>query len=142
MKIENTIVIAAPRSVVWNVTIDVEGWPQLSPTFTSVKRLNDGPFDVGSSALIKQPGLPAAKWVVTSLAQGEGFTWEGRVRGIHLIATHELTTHQRGTQNVLRVEMRGLVALLVWPLICHPARRSLERENACLKAKCESSGSA
>jgi uncharacterized membrane protein len=137
IKLKNTIIIAAPRSVVWDVTVDVEGWPQWAPTFSSVKRLDKGPFDVGSSALIKQPGLPPAKWVVSSLTPGERFTWESRVRGIHMIATHELTTHPAGTQNVLRVELRGLVARLLWPLICFPASRSLQRENAGLKAKCE-----
>ena len=142
MKVESTIIIAAPQSVVWDVTTDVEGWPRLAPTFSSVQRLDDGPFDVGSSALIKQPGLPVAKWVVTALTRGERFTWESRVRGIQMIATHELTPHKSGTQNVLCVEFRGLVALLLWPLICVPARRSLQRENAGLKAKCEAISSA
>ena len=142
MKLESAILIAAPRSIVWDVTIDVEGWPQWAPTFSSVKRLDDGPFDVGSSALIKQPGLPRAKWVVTSLTQGERFTWESRIRGIHMIATHELKTHQTGIQNILRVELRGLVTLPLWPLICISAGQSLQRENAGLKSKCEAIGSA
>jgi len=140
MKFENTIFIAAPRSVVWDVTIDVEGWPQWAPTFSSVKRLDDGPFDVGSSALIKQPGLPAAKWVVTSLTRGERFSWESRIQGIHMVGTHELTTQHTGTHSMLRVELRGLVAFLLWPVICIAVKRSLERENAGLKARCEAIG--
>lgn len=142
MKLESATLISAQRSIVWEITIDVEGWPQWTSTFSSVKRLDDGPFDVGSSALIKQPGLPGAKWVVTSLTPGERFTWESHIRGIHMIATHELKKHQTGTQNILRVELRGLVTLLLWPLICILARQSLERENAGLKSKCEAIGSA
>lgn len=141
MKLENAILIAAPRSVVWNVTLDVEGWPQWAPTFQSVKRLDAGPFAVGSTALIKQPGLPLARWTVTALTPGESFTWESRIRGIQMIATHELTTQQTGTQSLLRVELRGLVAFLLWPLICMSAKRSLKRENAGLKLKCEATRS-
>lgn len=54
-----------------------------------------------------------------------------------LIATHELSNRETGTQSVLRLEMSGVVARLLWPLMRFSARRSLERENAGLKAKCE-----
>jgi uncharacterized membrane protein len=137
MMLENVIRIDAPQDVVWNVTVDVENWPQWTPTVKSVKRLDEGPFACGSAALIQQPGLPEAKWVVTALISGERFTWESRILGIRMIGTHELSTKDTGTQSALRVEMSGIVARLLWPLICSSARRSLEQENAGLKAKCE-----
>lgn len=137
MMLDNVMDIDAPRSVVWSVTIDIERWPQWTPTVKSVKRLDEGPFACGSAALIQQPGLPEAKWVVTALIPGERFTWESRILGIRMIATHELSIKETGTQSVLRLEMSGIVARLLCPLMSFSARRSLERENAGLKAKCE-----
>ena len=137
MMLENVICIDAPQSVVWTVTMDIERWAQWTPTVTRVKRLDSGPLTRGSAALIKQPGLPEAKWVVTALIPGERFTWETRIRGIRMIATHELSTQETKTQSLLRVEMSGIMARLLWPLIGFSTRRSLERENISLKAKCE-----
>jgi hypothetical protein len=117
MKLENAIQIDAPPEVVWAVTEDLERWPQWTPTMESVKRINQGQLEVGSAALIKQPGLPETKWVVTALTARERFTWETRIRGIHMIATHEITAAKNGTLSVLRVEMVGLVARLLWLLI-------------------------
>lgn len=141
MKLEHATCINAPRSVVWSVTLDIERWPQWTPTVTSIERLDEGVFRRGSRALIKQPGLPAAEWVVTDLTPEERFTWESYVRGIHMIATHELTTQVAGTQSVLRLEMSGVVARLLWPLIRFSVRKSLQRENAGLKARCEAMAS-
>lgn len=137
MRLENAIFIDASPEKVWHVTIDVEHWPQWTRRFSSVDRLDDGPWKVGSSAVIRQPGLPLMRWEVTSLRSGECFTWESRVRGLHLIATHELKKHEAGTLNVLRLELHGVLAVLLWPLLAFSARRSLQGENADLKARCE-----
>lgn len=137
MKLEHVIHIDAPPEVVWDVIVDVEGWPAWTPTIDTAKRLDDGPFDVGSKALLKQPGLTEATWVVTSLTQGERFTWESRIRGIRMIATHEIVAAETGAQNVLRIEMSGWVAILLGPLIRVSVRRALEQENTGLKKHCE-----
>jgi uncharacterized membrane protein len=137
MILENVIHIDAPKNLVWIVTIDIENWPEWTPTVKSVKRLDEGPLACGSAALIQQPGLPEAKWVVTALNSGERFTWESRILGIRMIGTHELSSKDNGTQSALRLEMSGIVARLLWPLIYSSARRSLKQENAGLKARCE-----
>ena len=74
---------------------------------------------------------------MTALTRGDGFTWETRIRGMRAIASHGLTPSGAGTQNVLRIEMLGIVAILLWPLIRFPLRKSLEQENAGLKTTCE-----
>ncbi len=106
MKLENVVHIDAPQEVVWAVTEDIERWPEWTPSVESVTRIDHGQFDVGSAALIKQPGLPEAKWFVTAFTRGERFTWESRVRGIRMIATHEIRNAASGTQSVLRVANR------------------------------------
>ncbi len=137
MKLENQKLIDAPPSLVWRVTENIERWPHWTPTVETVKRLDDGPFTVGSTALLKQPGLPEAEWCVTALRKGEGFTWETRVRGIRMVATHALEPVGAGTKSILRIEMTGLAAIVLGPLIRASARRSLEQENAGLKAESE-----
>lgn len=137
MQIEDTIEIAAPRDVVWSVTVDLERWPEWTPTVTSIRRLDEGRLRVGSRARLQQPGLPEAEWEVTALTPGRLFTWQTRVRGIGMVASHELTPNGNGTRNLLRIELRGIVALTVWPLLRGALRRALERENAGLKRHCE-----
>ena len=36
MEVENTIHIEAPPAIVWAVTVDVERWPEWTPTVESV----------------------------------------------------------------------------------------------------------
>lgn len=141
MKIEHVIYIDAPSEIVWAVTEDIERWPEWTPTIDTLKRLDQGNFEVGSTALLKQPGLPEATWCVTALVQGERFTWESQIRGIRMIATHEMVAIGTGTQNTLYIEMSGLVAFLLGPFIRSSVRRALERENAGLKERCEALGS-
>ena len=137
MKLEDVIEIAAAPDVVWEVTTDVECWPEWMPTVSSVRRVDHGPFSVGSAAWIKQPALPETKWTVTSLAPGERFTWETQVRGMLMVATHEIMPAGAGTRNVLRLEITGFAGRLMWPLLGRSVRRSLEQENRGLKQRCE-----
>lgn len=138
MIVEVVTSIDAPLEVVWETTVDVERWPQWMPTVQSVKRVDGGLFGRGSSALIKQPGLPEARWVVTAMTPGERFTWETTVRGMHMAGTHDLARQQDATRSLLRIEITGVVAWLIWPVLRGSIRRTLEQENAALKARCES----
>ena len=60
------------------------------------------------------------------------------MRGIRFIATHEIVATETGTQSALHIEMSGIVAFLLGPLIRLSVRRSLEQENTGLKHRCES----
>ena len=137
MRIEETIEIAASPEVVWSVTEDLERWPEWTPTVTVVTRLDDGRLEVGSAARLQQPGLPEAEWVVTAVRPGQLFSWQTRIRGIGMVATHELEPCGAGTRNLLRIELSGLVARTLWPLIRARLREALRRENAGLKRHCE-----
>ena len=88
--------------------------------------------------MIQQPGLPEAEWRVTSLDAGKGFTWETRVLGIRMQATHELTALGDGTENLLRIEMSGILVWLFWPLVrFFPSEKRSRKRNRGLKMKCE-----
>jgi len=137
MRVDHAIHIEAPPEVVWEVTRDVERWPEWTPTVTSVKRTDRGPFGVGSTARIKQPMQAEAEWVVTEFAPGRRFAWRTRRRGMRMTGIHQLIPEGEGTRNVLSVEAEGAVALLLWPLLRLAMRRALADENRGLKARCE-----
>jgi hypothetical protein len=137
MMLESEKEIDAAQSIVWSVTEDIERWPLWTPTVKEVTRLDDGPFDAGSAARIKQPGLPAVVWRVTKLTQGEALAWTTQLPGIRIVATHTLLPSGSGTMNILRLEVCGILAVLLWPLIRISAGKALEQENVGLKAKCE-----
>lgn len=137
LRVEDVIQINAPIEAVWAVTADVERWPEWTPTMESVQRLDDGPFQVGSRALIKQPGLPAGEWCVAAFTPGEFFSWESRNRGIRMKAEHQLTTKDGGTENLLAFEMFGIAATLIWPLMRSSVTRAITKENHGLRRHCE-----
>lgn len=139
MIIENAKVINAVPNRVWQITQDIERWPEWTPTVNQLTRLDEGPLRVGSVARIKQPGLPECEWRVTALTDGTSFTWTSRVYGITMKATHEVLAIESGTKSVLRLQMHGTLVTFLRPLISVAVSKSLERENTALKARCEAS---
>ncbi len=109
--------IDAPTQPVWDVLFDVARWPEWTPTVDSVKRLDDGPFQVGSRAELRQPKLPKAVWEVTEVVDGRSFTWEATGPGIRTIARHEVVPDGEGSEVRLSIEQTGpmgAVAGFVW----------------------------
>lgn len=137
MKLSHSINISAPRELVWDVTTDINNMTEWTPTVQAIERIDDGPVAIGSEAWIKQPGMPKARWTVTTLSAESHFAWETHVRGMHIIATHELAPLSEGTCNTLLLEFRGLSVWLMAPLIWLSGRRNLRLENEGLKRACE-----
>lgn len=137
MIVRDVIYIDAPPEAVWEVTRDVERWPEWTPTMTSATLLGDGVLKLGASARIKQPGQAEARWVVTAFESGRGFTWETRKPGLRMIATHEISRSGVGTQNELVMEAKGALAVLLRPILRQTIRRALAAENLGLKKRCE-----
>jgi uncharacterized membrane protein len=137
MRIENELQIAAPVDVVWALTADVDSWPQVTPTMTTVQRLDDGPIALGSQARVKQPGQSAAIWTVTALEPGRLFEWRTRVLGMDMIGRHELTDVEGGTHNALSLDLTGRGSSLFGKLVGGRIRRSITTENAGFKAHAE-----
>ena len=76
--ISHELEIAAPIERVWDLTLDIERWPELTPTITSVERLEVGPLAVGSSARLVQPRQSPRVWTVTDLQAPTRFAWSAR----------------------------------------------------------------
>jgi len=137
MRWETSLEIDAPAERVWDLTVDVAGWPAFTPTMQSVQRLDDGAFGMGSSARIKQPGQGPAVWTVTAFEPGRGFSWSTRRMGLTMTGGHRITPRDGGCVNTLSIELTGAGSRVMWLLLGGLMRRSISTENAGFKAKAE-----
>ncbi len=127
--ITHTLDIDAPIDTVWALTIDIESWPDMSPTMTSIERLDDGPLQVGSRALVKQPAQRPTTWTVTRLEEPTLFEWEATVWGVRMAASHRLEAIDTSCRNTLSVAMSGRGARLLTMLAGRQIRRAIGQEN-------------
>jgi uncharacterized membrane protein len=100
--------IAAPPERAWQAVADVEDWPRWTASMSEVKRLDEGPLRVGSSARIKQPGYPVLVWEVTELDEGTNFSWATRTPGVVATAGHEVIATPDGSRLTLSVAWTGV----------------------------------
>ena len=107
MTIKDEIPIRAGADVVWSLTEDVEGWPQLTPTMTSVERLDRGPLRVGSQARIVQPRQRPRVWTVTRLEAPRRFEWQAKLGPVTMTGGHLVEATEDGTRNTLTLELSG-----------------------------------
>lgn len=134
MRFEHSLEMAAPVSTVWRLTTDVEHWPELFPTVTSVQREGvqregDGEFGVGSTAMIKQPGQRATRWTVTVFEPEARFEWEASVYGVRTVARHLVEPTATGARNTLILELSGRGSNLMGRLVGRKMRTVLATEN-------------
>jgi uncharacterized protein YndB with AHSA1/START domain len=135
---ETTREIAASPQTVWSVIVDVEKWPEWTPSMREVKRIDAGPLSIGSRARIKQPRLMPFTWTVTHLERGKGFTWTMRSPGVSVTARHYVDPTPGGSRATLSVQYGGLLAGLVARLTAPVNDRYLQLEADGLKARSES----
>ncbi|MCU1453527.1 MAG: cyclase/dehydrase [Acidimicrobiales bacterium] len=135
---EVSIHIEGDAARVWREMIDVERWPEWTASVTSIERLDDGPFAVGSRARIRQPGMPAGIWTVTELEPERSFTWAMSMPGVASTAEHILTaTPAGGVDLMLTIDQRGLLAPLVGRLGDRRTVRLMTMEAEGLKRQVE-----
>jgi uncharacterized membrane protein len=137
MRIEHSIDIEAPAQRVWELTLDVERWPELTPSVTSVERLDEGRLALGSQARIKQPAQSAKVWTVTELRPPQRFAWTTRWMGMRMTGTHDLADDEGTTVNTLGVELEGALAPILGRLLRLPIGRALAQENEGFKLAAE-----
>jgi carbon monoxide dehydrogenase subunit G len=138
MRIEQSVSVNAPREVVWAVLVDVETWPQLTDSVTSLNRLETGPLRVGSRASIKQPRLPTSVWTVTELVDQERFTWDTTGPGWRTHAVHDVIPAGPGSCTLhLLLEITGPVGEVMGRLTAGTARRYVGMEAEGIKRHAE-----
>lgn len=137
MRITHSIDIDAPPERVWDLTLDVESWPDHTPTMTRVQRLDYDELGVGSRVKIKQPGQASRVWTVSDLRPGERFAWSARAMGTQMTATHELRPAGAMTTNTLVVDIEGPLSGIVGRLVRRPIQRAIRTENEGFKTAAE-----
>ncbi len=135
--LEHTIEISAPVDRVWAMTLDVESWPEFSPTMTTIERLETGPIAVGSTARVKQPGQGAKIWTVSALDEERTFAWQTKFMGTTMTGGHHLAPTTTGTQQRLTIDIDGPLASVVGALLGRPLRKAIAAENKGFAAAAE-----
>lgn len=139
MRYEIEVDIDAEPATVWAVLADVERWPDWTSSMTLVRRLEDGPFGVGSTVRVRQPKLPTAVYTVTEHAPGQAFTWAARSPGVTTVAGHHVVSREGGHATVrLTLDQTGVLAPVVGLLAAKLTRRYVTLEAEGLKRRCES----
>lgn len=137
MHIEHELLIDAPVDRVWALTLDVERWPEATPTMTEVTRLDDGHFAVGSQARIKQPAQSARVWTVTRLDEPSGFEWETTLGPLRLRGGHHLSAEGDGCRNRLTLDVEGFASGLFGLVAGRSLRKAIATENEGFKRVAE-----
>lgn len=123
---------AAPQRV-WEVLSDGERWHEWTPSVTSVEML-DKSLAPGSRAIIRQPGLPPAKFKVTELDTGRSFTWASGIPGIVFVhAHHSVEPAPQGARATLRLRFDGILGGFMGRKMAELNNRYLAMEAAGLK---------
>ena len=136
--LRSELLIDADPATVWALTTDVEHLPDLTPTMTEVRRLDDGPLAVGSRARIKQPAQPAAVWTVSTLEPEREFVWQTKLGTVTMVGGHHLEPAGDGCRNVLTLELHGFGSGLLERLLGRRIGAAIATENAGFKTAAES----
>jgi len=136
--VEVSIDILAPPARVWAVVIDVDRWPEWTPTTRSVERLDAAPLHFGSRTRVRQPKLLPAVWQVTQLDQEHGiFIWRSRSPGVVVAAGHHVEATTTGCRVTLALAFSGFLGPLMAHLFRKLNQRYLALEANGLKSRCE-----
>lgn len=128
MEYRVTATAGAPPAQVYRLFIDVERWPELTPSTRSVHRLDSGPIRVGSEAIVRQPRLPQARWRVTEVEPDRSFVWETRGGGVTTVGDHRVEPDGSGSRITLTLRTHGPLAGLTDLIVGGLARRYVAME--------------
>jgi uncharacterized membrane protein len=135
---EQSIEIDAPASVVWDVTVDVERWPEWTESVERVVPLSGPAIEVGKRFKVSQPRMPTLVWEVTDVQPGVSWAWHQRSPGGTTLATHQLEPQGSDRTLVrLRIEQRGPVGRAFGIFTRRMTKRYLDLEARGLKQRSE-----
>jgi hypothetical protein len=105
---------------------------------SSIQRLEQATFGVGSRVRVKQPKLATAIWTVTDMQPERSFTWTAVTSGITSVGVHQIHPGPSGNVTVtLSVRQTGLLAPIVGLFASGLTRRYIQMEVEGLKRRAE-----
>ena len=134
---EITVDIDAPPERVWDVMMDLEKWPEWTPSMSSVQRLDSGELREGSRVRIKQPKLAPTTMTVTHIEADKSFTWRAKAPGLVITATHTIVKKGNGSQVTLSLFFDGFVGGILARAMRGLNERYIAYEAAGLKKRSE-----
>ena len=141
MEFSITTDVDASAERVFAVLIDIERWPEWTPTVTRVERLDGStqPLAIGNRLRIVQPKVPPAEWTVTALEAGRGFRILSRSPGATVVANHWVEPLSDGQRSrvTLSVTFSGWLGQIIARMMRGLNERYLTEEAAGLKRRCE-----
>jgi hypothetical protein len=135
---ETTVQVSTDPATLWKTLVDVGAWPTWTASMDKVERLDGGELRVGSTARVKQPGLPTSTWRVTELQPGTSFTWESSSPGLTTRGGHDIASDGAATILTLTLAQHGPLAGLVGLVTGRRARRYVDMEAEGLRRAAES----
>ena len=135
-----TVDIEAPAARVWAVVRDVEHWSEWTPSINSIRPLDPGLLKVGTIAVIRQPKLLPARWLVTEIQEGRSFTWITRLPGLLVTACHLVAGEGNHSRATLSLYFSGPLGALCARLTRGINARYLALEARGLKMRAEATG--
>jgi uncharacterized membrane protein len=141
MEFSITTDVDASADNVFAVMIDMERWPEWTPTVTRVERLDGStlPLAMNSRIRIVQPKVPPAEWTVTALEAGRGFRIVSRSPGATVEANHWIEPLGDGQRSrvTLSVTFSGWLGQLIARMMRGLNERYIAQEAAGLKRRSE-----
>ncbi|MGO8771131.1 MAG: SRPBCC family protein [Mycobacterium sp.] len=123
----------APAARVWDLLVDVEGWPAGTDSMREIKRLDGGPLAVGSRYHVTQPKGRPMVWTVARLEPMREFTWAAAQPGLSFEALHRIEDAGGRVAATLEFRVTGPLAWPAAPLAGRRIRSYLAMESGGLK---------
>jgi uncharacterized membrane protein len=131
--------VNAPAETVWRILSDVLAWPEWLSTVTNVSLLEGEALQPGSKFKVAQPKLHPVVWQVTTLKQGQCFTWESTNPGTRLWANHIVRAISPEESEVeLQFRFSGPFGIPLGWVAGPITRKYIASEAASLKCRAES----
>jgi uncharacterized membrane protein len=133
-----TVAVATDQQRLWRVVANVEAWPRFVSSMQTVRRRELGPLGLGSTALVKQPGMTPTVWEVTEFDDGRAFVWRSTFPGVTTLGGHVVEADVGGSRLTLTFRQSGPLAGVVGLIMGRRIRRFLALEANGLKGAAES----
>ena len=138
MRVVQKFITPARPEIVWQFLVDVEHWPDWTPTVLEIKSLSNNGMTVGARYRVVQPRLRPAVYEVTEYVPNQVFTWVQRLPGGGMIGGHRLSPRDGATEVELSFASKGLVANIVGQMFSRLISDYVATEAKSLKGRCDS----